>query len=94
MTAPRLPLKTLARIPRASRLTAYAGAAVRPEMRTVKRREHGLGIEVYALSSDAECRKMRAPKADFDPLNVFSPHLMTETPQIHVVGQRSGGTAA
>jgi len=62
-------------------------------MKTVKRREHGLGLEVYALSSDVERATMRALKAEFDPQNVFSPHLMTEKPDIHFVGEKLGGYA-
>jgi len=35
------------------------GAVVKPDFRTVKRREHGLGLEVHALASEAERQTLR-----------------------------------
>jgi hypothetical protein len=63
-------------------------------MRTAKRRAQASGLEVYALSSDVERATMKALKAEFDPLNVFWPHLRPTKPEIHFVGERSGGYAA
>ncbi|MFH1533301.1 MAG: FAD-binding oxidoreductase [Pseudomonadota bacterium] len=55
---------------------------------TVKRREHGLGLELFALSSPEERARMKALKASFDPVGIFQPHLMTESPDIRFVGDR------
>lgn len=55
---------------------------------TVKRREHGLGLELYALSSPAERARLKALKARFDPVGIFQPHLMSESPDIRFVGDK------
>ena len=61
--------------------------------RTVKRREHGLGLEIYSLSPPEERKRMEALKAEFDPVGVFQPHLMTETPDIRFAGDQFQGYA-
>lgn len=53
---------------------------------TVKRREHGLGLEIYKYATPEERKKMAALKAEFDPAGIFQPHLLTETPTIRFVG--------
>ncbi len=58
---------------------------------TVKRREHGLGLELYTLSSPEERVRMKSLKEEFDPANIFQPHLMSETPDIRFVGEHFKG---
>ncbi len=58
---------------------------------TVKRREHGLGLELYTLSSPEERARMKALKDTFDPVNIFQPHLMSDSPDIRFVGDHFKG---
>ena len=55
---------------------------------TQRLREHGLGLEIYALSPPEERARMKGLKATFDPAGIFSPHLITESPDIRFVGDR------
>ena len=61
------------------------------EFNTVKRREHGLGLEIYKLSPPEERARMKALKDSFDPAGIFQPHLFTETPDIRFVGDHLQG---
>jgi FAD/FMN-containing dehydrogenase len=63
------------------------------EFNTVKRREHGLGLEVYALSPPEERARMQKIKDSFDPEGIFQPHLITESPTIRFVGDKLKGYA-
>lgn len=61
---------------------------------TVKRQEHGLGLEVYSLASPAERDKIIKLKQQFDPANIFQPHFITETASVHFIGERLSGLKA
>lgn len=58
----------------------------RDEYQTIKRREHGLGLELYKFAGPEERKQIAALKKEFDPAGVFQPHLLTETPTIKFVG--------
>lgn len=49
----------------------------KPQYETVKRFEHGLGLELYQLADDALREKIRRTKATYDPLGLFNDHLLT-----------------
>lgn len=53
---------------------------------TVKRREHGLGLELFSRSSPEERARIKALKERFDPVGIFQPHLLAESPDIRFVG--------
>jgi FAD/FMN-containing dehydrogenase len=55
---------------------------------TVKRREHGLGLELYSLATPEERQKIEALKKEFDPANIFQPHIITENPKIDFIGEK------
>ncbi|HJN52156.1 MAG: FAD-binding oxidoreductase [Pseudomonadales bacterium] len=61
---------------------------------TVKRQEHGLGLEVYSLASPAERDKIIKLKEQFDPANIFQPHFITETPTVNFIGAALQGLKA
>jgi FAD/FMN-containing dehydrogenase len=63
------------------------------KFRTVKRREHGLGLEIFKLSAPDVRQRIQQLKAEFDPVGVFQPHLLTDTPRIHFVGEHLKGYA-
>ena len=54
---------------------------------TKKRMEHGLGLELYKLSDDQRRKELTDLKSEFDPKNLFNPHLLLEEPRIEFVGQ-------
>lgn len=58
------------------------------EYQTVKRREHGLGLEVYKLATPEERRSIDSLKKEFDPAGIFQPHLITENPTIKFMGDQ------
>ena len=53
---------------------------------TNKRMEHGLGLELYKLSDDQRRQELAELKNEFDPNNIFNPHLLLENPKIEFVG--------
>ncbi|MBM3302842.1 MAG: FAD-binding oxidoreductase, partial [Deltaproteobacteria bacterium] len=62
-----------------------------PEYATEKRAEHGLGLELFALSSPARIKELRTLKEAFDPAMVFSLHLMDARPSLQFVGGQLKG---
>lgn len=53
---------------------------------TDKRREHGLGLEIYSLATPEERKQIESLKKEFDPAGIFQTHILTETPKIHFIG--------
>ncbi|MBL6990190.1 MAG: FAD-binding oxidoreductase [Bacteriovoracaceae bacterium] len=53
---------------------------------TIKRKEHGLGLELYKLSDDKRKAELTALKKKFDPLNIFNAHLFSKNPVIKFAG--------
>jgi FAD/FMN-containing dehydrogenase len=62
-----------------------------PEYATEKRAEHGLGLELFALSSQERIEELRALKEAFDPAMVFSVFLMDPRPSLQFVGGQLEG---
>jgi len=62
-----------------------------PDYATEKRAEHGLGLELFALSPEERVRELAALKREFDPSMIFSVLLMDPNPQLHFVGPRLAG---
>jgi FAD/FMN-containing dehydrogenase len=60
---------------------------------TVKRPEHGLGLEVFSLASQEDRARILRLREMFDPAGIFQPHLITEVPAIRFVGERFEGLA-
>lgn len=56
---------------------------LKPEYETIKRYEHGLGLELYALADEALRKKIQRIKATYDPLHLLNPHLLTPEPEIN-----------
>jgi FAD/FMN-containing dehydrogenase len=56
------------------------------EYQTVKRQEHGLGLELYALASPEERAAIIKLKEQFDPANIFQSHFITESPSLNFIG--------
>ena len=57
------------------------------DYQTIKRQEHGLGLEVFSAASPEERERIKHLKGDFDPANVFQPHFITDTPSINFAGE-------
>ncbi len=51
-------------------------AVLRPELTVEDRREHGLGLALFRDGPAARHEELRRLKAEYDPANVFCPHLM------------------
>ena len=62
-----------------------------PDYATEKRAEHGLGLELFALSPQERIEKLKALKEEFDPAMVFSVFLMDERPSLQFVGEQLEG---
>ena len=62
-----------------------------PDYATEKRAEHGLGLELFALSSKERIEELKALKEEFDPAMVFSIFLMDPRPSFQFVGERLEG---
>ncbi len=58
---------------------------------TYKRREHGLGLELYASSDEPKRKEILAMKKKYDPAGVFSPHLLSEKPKLKFIGDLLAG---
>ena len=54
---------------------------------TLKRMEHGLGLELFKLSDPQRREELTSLKKKYDPRNIFNPHLFSDTPQINFVGE-------
>ena len=54
---------------------------------TLKRMEHGLGLELFKLSDPKRREELSSLKKKYDPKNIFNPHLFSENPQINFVGE-------
>lgn len=62
-----------------------------PDYATEKRAEHGLGLELFALSSLERIEELRALKEEFDPAMLFSVFLMDLRPSLQFVGEQLEG---
>ncbi len=51
-------------------------AVLRPELTVEDRREHGLGLALFKDGPASRHEELRRLKAEYDPANVFCPHLM------------------
>jgi len=51
-------------------------AVLRPELTVEDRREHGLGLALFRDGPASRHEELRRLKAEYDPANVFCPHLM------------------
>ena len=78
---------------RAWSLTEKLGREIfgNPDYATEKRAEHGLGLELFALSPEERVRELAALKKEFDPSMIFSVFLMDPNPQLHFAGPRLAG---
>ena len=54
---------------------------------TIKRMEHGLGLELGKLTDPQRREELDALKAKYDPQNIFSPHLLSSDPKIRFIGE-------
>jgi len=54
---------------------------------TVKRREHGLGLELFKLSDEQRRSELLLLKEKYDPENIFNPHLFSSDPKINFIGE-------
>lgn len=53
-----------------------------PAFETVKRFEHGLGLELYQFADEELRNKIHRIKATYDPLNLFNSHLLEPSPKL------------
>ena len=53
---------------------------------TIKRKEHGLGLELFKLSDSQRKTELSLLKKKYDPRNIFNPHLFSENPKINFIG--------
>jgi len=58
-----------------------------PTYATIKRKEHGLGLELSTLSDPQRKEELSRLKKQYDPLNVFNPHLFSDRPVIRFIGE-------
>ena len=54
---------------------------------TIKRREHGLGLELFKLSDPRRREELSRLKKKYDPQNIFNPHLFSNDPKIKFIGE-------
>jgi len=54
---------------------------------TLKRKEHGLGLELYELSDPQRREELDRLKEKYDPQNIFNPHLFSTDPTIRFIGE-------
>ena len=54
---------------------------------TIKRREHGLGLELFKLSDPQRREELSRLKEKYDPQNIFNPHLFSNDPKIKFIGE-------
>ncbi len=53
---------------------------------TLKRKEHGLGLELFKLSDTQRKAELTMLKKKYDPQNIFNPHLFSSEPKINFIG--------
>jgi FAD/FMN-containing dehydrogenase len=53
---------------------------------TIKRKEHGLGLELFKLSDPQRRTELMNLKKKYDPQNIFNPHLFSDNPKINFIG--------
>ncbi len=58
------------------------------DYQTIKRQEHGLGLEVYSLASESQRQRMLELKQTYDPASIFQSHIITDAPQINFAGDQ------
>ena len=61
-------------------------AVLRPELTVEDRKEHGLGLALFRDGPASRHEELRRLKAEYDPANVFSPHLLRPDTQEGFVG--------
>ena len=54
---------------------------------TLKRMEHGLGLELFKLSDPQRRSELSMLKKKYDPQNIFNPHLFSSNPKIRFIGE-------
>ena len=54
---------------------------------TIKRKEHGLGLELFKLSDPQRRSELSMLKKKYDPQNIFNPHLFSSNPEIRFIGE-------
>ncbi|MFC1815599.1 FAD-binding oxidoreductase [Thermodesulfobacteriota bacterium] len=54
---------------------------------TLKRKEHGLGLELFKLSDEQRKTELSRLKKKYDPNNIFNPHLFSNDPKINFIGE-------
>jgi len=54
---------------------------------TIKRKEHGLGLELFKLSDEQRKTELNMLKKKYDPQNIFNPHLFSSEPEINFIGE-------
>jgi FAD/FMN-containing dehydrogenase len=54
---------------------------------TIKRKEHGLGLELFKLSDQQRRMELNMLKKKYDPKNIFNPHLFSSDPKINFIGE-------
>ncbi len=54
---------------------------------TIKRKEHGLGLELFKFSDKQRKQELRELKNRLDPQNIFNPHLFSDKPEINFIGE-------
>lgn len=57
----------------------------KPQYETLKRFEHGLGLELYQLADDAKQEKIHQIKATYDPMGFFNDHLLSLKAEIKYI---------
>lgn len=65
-----------------------------PEYDTEKRMEHGLGLELFALSPQERIEELVRLKKEFDPASIFSTFLMNPKPKADFIGRQLQGLRA
>jgi FAD/FMN-containing dehydrogenase len=63
-------------------------AVLRPELTVEDRREHGLGLALFRDGPASRHEELRRLKAEYDPANVFCPHLLDPRVEGRFVGSR------
>jgi len=61
-------------------------AVLRPELTVEDRREHGLGLALFRDSPRSRRDELRTLKAEYDPANVFCPHMLEASVEARFVG--------
>lgn len=59
-----------------------------PEYKTLKRMEHGLGLELWKLSENEKRKEITQMKEKYDEAKIFNMHLLSEKPEINFAGEK------